>query len=75
MLIKWKRETGVTLPSDLYVLSSKIFKKNSMQLSWIMILFATNVYYLYIARMAIGLAGSGAFFVIPVFVSEIADDK
>lgn len=40
-----------------------------------MVLLATNVYHLYVARMIIGITGSGALFVIPVFVSEIADDR
>lgn len=38
-------------------------------------MLAPNVYLVYVARTAIGFAGSGAFFVIPVFVSEIAADK
>lgn len=36
---------------------------------------APNVYVVYVARMVTGFAGSGAFYVVPVFVSEIAADK
>lgn len=36
---------------------------------------ATNVYYLYVARFLSGVVGGGAFFLVPVYVSEIADDK
>lgn len=38
-------------------------------------LFATNVYHLYVARFIGGLAGGGALTIIPVYVTEIAEDK
>lgn len=31
------------------------------QLGWVIILIATDVYHLYIARLIIGIAGAGAF--------------
>lgn len=36
---------------------------------------ATNVYHLYLSRFVCGFVGGGTMLVIPVYVSEIADDK
>lgn len=44
-------------------------------LSWVIMFLATNVYHLYIARLMIGIVGGGALVVIPIYVSEIAEDK
>lgn len=51
-----------------------IFKKK-FQISWLLIIFAQNVIYLYIARFLGGLAGGGVFVLIPCYVAEIAEDK
>lgn len=40
-----------------------------------MIIVATNVNYLYASRFTVGMTMSGAFILIPLMVSEIADDK
>lgn len=37
-------------------------------------MYAKNAVHLYIARFAIGIVGGGVFVIIPVYVSEIADD-
>lgn len=44
-------------------------------MSWLMILFAQNVYYLYAARILNGTIGGGMFVLAPMFVSEIASDR
>lgn len=44
-------------------------------LSWLLILFGTSSKYLLLARVLGGLSGGGAFTVVPVFISEIADDE
>lgn len=43
--------------------------------SWLLILFAQNVYYLYASRWLNGFAGGGIFVVVPAFLSEIASDR
>lgn len=35
--------------------------------------FANDVYFIYISRFLTGIAGAGCFFVVPVYVAEIAD--
>lgn len=42
---------------------------------WLLILFAQNVYYLYAARILDGLAMGSGFFLVPLFLSEIANDR
>ncbi|XP_055295153.1 uncharacterized protein LOC129564928 [Sitodiplosis mosellana] len=44
-------------------------------ISWVILLLATNVYHLYVARFLVGFSGGGLFIVIPVYVSEIAEPK
>lgn len=44
-------------------------------MAWLLILFARNVYDLYAARFLTGLTGGGVFLVIPLFLSEIANDR
>lgn len=44
-------------------------------MSWVLILIATNVQYLYVSRILAGIAGGGCLVVIPVYISEIANDK
>ncbi|XP_063705135.1 facilitated trehalose transporter Tret1-like [Culicoides brevitarsis] len=41
---------------------------------WVLILYGTTANQLLVARILGGLSGGGAFTVVPVFVSEIADD-
>lgn len=43
-----------------------------IQISWCLIVFATNPYYLYLARLLAGFCGAGAFILVPLFVAEIA---
>lgn len=38
-------------------------------------MFAQNAIYLYVARFLLGFSGAGTFVVIPMFVSEIADQE
>ncbi|XP_055848186.1 uncharacterized protein LOC129913473 [Episyrphus balteatus] len=42
---------------------------------WILIFFASDVNYLYIARILGGTTGGGIYVVLPIFVAEIADLK
>lgn len=40
-----------------------------------MILAATTVYHLYAARLVGGIVSAGILIVVPIYVSEIADDR
>lgn len=42
---------------------------------WLMVLFAQNVYYLYISRILYGIVLGGAFVVVPLFIREISVDR
>lgn len=42
---------------------------------WLFIEFGTSVTHLYIARFLGGFGGGGSFILVPVYVTEIADDK
>ncbi|KAG4073998.1 hypothetical protein HA402_014203 [Bradysia odoriphaga] len=44
-------------------------------LSWILIYFAENAIYLYISRFLAGLACGGSFVLVPLFVSEISENR
>ncbi|CRL04884.1 CLUMA_CG017935, isoform A, partial [Clunio marinus] len=41
--------------------------------SWIIMAFASSVNHIYISRLLSGVAGAGWFFVVPVYIAEIAD--
>lgn len=63
-------------------LLDRIGRKNTLVLigipqvfSWLLTLVGTNSNHLLIARILGGLSGGGAFTVVPVFISEIADDE
>lgn len=43
-----------------------------MQICWMLILYAQNVYYLYASRILNGIAGGGIFVIVPIFLNEIA---
>lgn len=42
---------------------------------WLMVLFAQNVYYLYISRLLYGIVLGGSFVVVPLFIREISVDR
>ncbi|KAH8241434.1 hypothetical protein KR026_002911 [Drosophila bipectinata] len=42
---------------------------------WILIYFASNVYFLYAARFLCGFTGGAAYLVVPIFISELADSR
>ncbi|XP_055308413.1 facilitated trehalose transporter Tret1-like [Sitodiplosis mosellana] len=44
-------------------------------ISWTLIWFAQNVYYLYAARLLNGFFGGGIYTIVPLFLSEIAVDR
>ncbi|XP_031629245.1 facilitated trehalose transporter Tret1-like [Contarinia nasturtii] len=44
-------------------------------ISWLLILFAQNVIYLYVSRILNGFVGGGLFVIVPAFLSEIAIDR
>ncbi|KAG4077354.1 hypothetical protein HA402_009755 [Bradysia odoriphaga] len=46
-----------------------------MSVSWLLIMFAQNVSYLYVARLLQGFALGGVLSISPVFLVEIADDR
>ena len=53
-----------------FILSSLL---NSFQLSWLLVLFAQNVYYLYVSRVLFGIAVGGTVVIVPLFFAEIAN--
>ncbi|KAJ6645536.1 Facilitated trehalose transporter Tret1, partial [Pseudolycoriella hygida] len=42
---------------------------------WLLIIYAQNPYYLYVARFMSGFSGSANYVILPVFVAEISDNK
>lgn len=44
-------------------------------ISWLLIIFASEYLYIYVSRILSGIAGAGAFFIIPNYVSEISSDS
>lgn len=44
-------------------------------IGWLFIEFGSNVVHLYIARFMGGFGGGGSFILVPVYVTEIADDN
>lgn len=47
----------------------------SFQISWLLVLYAQNVYYLYAARFLNGFTGASYFIMVPLFFTEIANDR
>lgn len=45
------------------------------QISWLLILFAKNVYFLYASRALNGIVGGGVLAIIPLYLSEISTDR
>lgn len=45
------------------------------QLSWLLVIYAKNVYWLYASRILCGFVGGAYFIAIPIFVSEICSDR
>lgn len=67
------------LPLTIYCVD-KLGRKESVLMSaaislisWILIAFANNVVYLYIARFIVGISGDVAFVAAPIYIAEIAD--
>lgn len=44
-------------------------------MSWVLIMIAQDVNYLYLSRLLAGYAAGGTLVVVPAYVSEIAHDK
>ncbi|XP_055302945.1 facilitated trehalose transporter Tret1-like [Sitodiplosis mosellana] len=44
-------------------------------ISWSLVLFAQNVYYLYASRFLNGIVGGGVFVITPLYLSDIASDS
>lgn len=57
------------------LLESEFKVWNFFQLSWLLVYFAQNVYYLYAARLLLGVFGGGSYTIAPLFLSEIAQDQ
>lgn len=61
---------------DEYPQKNKFIKEVCIfQMSWMLILFAKNVYYLYMARFLNGFFGGGSYTIVPLFLYEIAEDQ
>lgn len=43
--------------------------------SWLLIVYAQNAYYLYAARVLNGVVGGALFILIPLFLNEISSDQ
>lgn len=43
--------------------------------SWILIIFARNWFHIFLSRFLGGLSGGGLYIIIPLFISEISDDR
>ena len=43
--------------------------------SWSLILYAKNIYYLYASRLLNGFIGGGQFVIIPLYLSDISIDR
>lgn len=46
-----------------------------VKLFWLMVLFGSDVMYLYIGRIFAGSTGGGMYICLPLFVAEIADQR
>lgn len=46
-----------------------------LQLSWLLIVFGTEVSHLYWSRLMSGASGGGAYIFLPLLVAEISEDK
>lgn len=46
-----------------------------MVIGWFVVIFAQNVYYLYVARVMHGFVCGGIIVISPVFLTEIANDR
>lgn len=44
-------------------------------MGWLLILYAQNVQYLYVARLLMGIVAGGTFVIVAPFLSEIASDR
>lgn len=74
---------GAIIGTLIYSLAADRFSRRALLvsiavpevLSWVFMLLATNVYHLYVARLILGIVGGGALVIIPIYVSEIAEDK
>lgn len=53
----------------------KLMKKIPLQLSWLLVIYAQNVYYLYVARALQGIVDGGLLMTAPVYFVEIANDS
>lgn len=48
---------------------------NIFQLSWILIIYAKNAFWLYASRLICGFVGGAIFVSTPVFIAEICSDR
>lgn len=46
-----------------------------LQLSWFLYMFSTNATEMYISSVMSGFAGGGSLVLVPLFISEIAEDE
>ncbi|XP_055317544.1 facilitated trehalose transporter Tret1-like [Sitodiplosis mosellana] len=63
-------------------IADRIGRKNSLLamavpqiISYLLIVYAQNVYYLYASRFLVGFVGGAVFVVIPMMVAEISEDR
>lgn len=78
---RWGRKLpllGIAMPMTVSLtIHSCNFSTNHLilQISWCLIIFATNSYHLHVARVLSGFSAGGIFIFIPLFVAEIAEDS
>lgn len=62
---------------DTFRKKKESFKKKTIifQIPWLLVYFATNVYYLYASRALNGFFSGGVYIVVPIFLVEVASDE
>lgn len=44
-------------------------------MSWLLIIFATDVSYLYVSRVLAGMSGGGCYVIAPLLIADISEDR
>lgn len=69
------KSTNVIYPLNVKYVEKNLFSNIHFQISWLLVLFSQNIYYLYAARLLHGFVAGGVVVVAPVFLIEISSDR